>query len=97
MIVKQIRIHHPQRSTSCRRLTDTANPGINRVKVASVLRGLQVDSTVSHPKNNPSRIAVASPTSAANNCHHQNSDRLDLVLKSKYLRNPEDIDCVKPI
>ena len=40
---------------------------------------------------------VASPTSTAKTCHHQNSDRLDLVLKSKYLRNPEDIDCVKSI
>ncbi len=26
-----------------------------------------------------------------NRVHHQYSDLLDLVLKSKYLRNPEDI------
>ena len=64
----------------------TANPGIKRLNPVMVSR-------ISVPPNkNASRIEDATETSKANSDHHQYSDRLDLVRKSKYLRIPEDID-----
>lgn len=84
MIVNTIRNHHPDRPMSWRRLTATAIPGIN------MARELMVSRTADPPNNNASRTVAAMESSKENKVHHQYSDRLDLVLKSKYLRNPEE-------
>ena len=86
MIVNTIRNHHPDRLTSWSRLIATANPGISRA------RELMVSRIAAPPNTSASKIAAAMETSKANKDHHQYSERLDLVRKSKYLRNPEDID-----
>jgi hypothetical protein len=44
------------------------------------------------PNNTASELVMTTEISNAKRVHHQYSDRLDLVLTSKYLRNPEDID-----
>lgn len=89
MIVNAIRNHHPDLSMSCSRLTATANPGMNNTIVLTV-------SKIAVPPNSTSSITVAAMEDRIeNNVHHQYSDRLDLVRKSTYLRNPEAIDWVK--
>ena len=85
MIVNTIRNHHPDRLTSWRRLIVTANPGINRAREPMVSR------TDAPPNSSTYRIVATIESSIENTVHHQYSDRLDLVLKSKYLRNPEEI------
>jgi len=83
--VKAMRNHHPERSTSWRRRIATASPGINRANELIV-------SEIGAPPNKiASKIVAATDTSMANKVHHQYSERLDLVRKSKYLRNPDDI------
>jgi len=91
MMVNAIKNHHPDRSTSCSRLIATANPGRNNAMVFNVSR------TAVPPNNTASRIVAATEASTENKVHHQYSDRLDLVLKSIYLRKPEDIAWVKVI
>lgn len=82
MIVNVIKNHHPERLTSWRRLIATAIPGMNNANdeipfktVAPIIR---------------SRSDVTIPTSSENKLHHQYSDRLDLVRKSKYRCSPEE-------
>ena len=83
--VNAMRIHHPDRSTSWRRRMATASPGINRANELIV-------SEIGVPPNTiASKIVAATDTSMANKVHHQYSDRLDLVRKSKYLWKPDDI------
>ena len=89
MIVKAIRNHHPVRLMSWSRLTATANPGMNKTTVFKVSR------IASPPKSNWSSIVVTTEAKMENKVHHQYSDLLDLVLKSKYRRNPEETACVK--
>ena len=88
-IVKAIRIHHPDRLPSWRRLTVTANPGMGRAKKERPSR------IVAPPNDSASRIDIAIETNMAKKVHHQYSDSDDLVRNSKYLRNPENIDSVK--
>jgi hypothetical protein len=74
---------------SWRRLAATAIPGINNANE------LMVSSTAAPPNISASSTTAATETSKANKVHHQYSDRLDLVLKSKYLLNPDEIAWVK--
>ena len=84
MIVNAIRIHHPVRLISWRRLAATAIPGIKRANVLMVSR-------IGAPPNTiASKTVTIAETSRANSVHHQYSDRLDLVLKSKYLLNADE-------
>ena len=76
-----MRIHQPDRSTSWRRLTPTAMPGINRAKEIMALRAVI--------PNTASSTVATTVTSMPNKYHHQYYDLLDRVRKSKYLRNPE--------
>ena len=89
MTVSAIKNHHPERLMSWRRLTATATPGMNKTRE-------EIPFNMATPMIK-SKIEVTIPTSSENTLHHQYSDRLDLVRKSKYLRNPDDIDCVKLI
>jgi hypothetical protein len=41
------------------------------------------------PNNTSSKTVAATEANIENKVHHQYSDLLDLVLKSKYLRKPE--------
>jgi|TARA_B100001123_G_C14950909_1_gene883656 hypothetical protein len=51
-----------------------------------------IESKIEVPSNkSSSRIVATRETKIRNNVQNQYSDRLDLVLKSKYLRNPEAI------
>ena len=91
MMVKAIRNHHPDRSVSCRRLTATVTPGINKTMAFRV-------SSIGAPLNSTSsKIVATADAKMENKVHHQYSDLLDLVVKSKYLRNPEAIACVNVI
>lgn len=82
MIVNAIKNHHPERLTSWRRLTATAIPGMNKASDESPFK-------MATPIIR-SRRDVAIPTSSENTLHHQYSDRLDLVRKSKYRCSPEE-------
>ena len=63
----------------------TASPGINRANE------LMVSKIGAPPNTKASKIVAATDTSMANKVHHQYSERLDLVRKSKYLRKPDEI------
>jgi len=89
MIVNAIRIHHAVRLISWRRLAATAIPGISKATE------LMLSSTAAPPNITASSTVAATDTSRANKVHHQYSGRLDLVLKSKYLLNPDAIAWVK--
>jgi len=54
-----------------------------------------VSRTAVPPNNAASKTVATTDSSTENNVHHQYSDLLDLVLKSKYLLNPEEIAWVK--
>jgi len=88
-MVNAISIHHAVRLMSWRRLAATAIPGINRTNE------LMVSSIAAPPNITASSTVAAIDTSKANKVHHQYSDRLDLVLKSIYLLNPDEIAWVK--
>ena len=89
MMVKIIRSHHAERSMSWRRLAPTAKPGMNKATL------LMVSRTAVPPNNAASKTVATTDSSTENNVHHQYSDLLDLVLKSKYLLNPEETAWVK--
>lgn len=89
MIVNAIRIHHAVRLMSWRRLAATAIPGISKANE------LMESNTAAPPNISASSTVAAADTIRANKVHHQYSDRLDLVLKSKYLLNPDAIAWVK--
>ena len=63
----------------------TASPGINRANE------LMVSEIGAPPNKIASRTVAATDIKMANKVHHQYSDRLDLVRKSKYLRNPDEM------
>ena len=84
MIVKIIRSHHAERPMSWRRLAPTAKPGMNKATL------LRVSRTSSPPNKAASKTVATTDRRTENNVHHQYSDLLDLVLKSKYLLNPEE-------
>ena len=86
------RNHQPDRSVSCNRRTATAIPGINRTRALRVYSGFD-----SPPNRTSSQIVATADATIENKVHHQYSDLLDLVLKSRYLRKPEAIDCAKVI
>jgi hypothetical protein len=90
-MVNAIRIHHAVRLMSWSRLAATAIPGMNRTTV------LMVSSIANPPNKIASSAVAATETSKANNVQYQYSDRLDLVLKSKYLLNPDEIAWVNVI
>ena len=50
-----------------------------------------VSEIVAPPNKIASKIVAATDTRMANKVHHQYSERLDLVRKSKYLRKPDEI------
>ena len=58
----------------------------------------EILSAIAVPPNTTSSTMVATTeTKMVNKVHHQYSDRLDRVRKSKYLRNPDETACVKDI
>lgn len=89
MIVNAIKNHHPERLMSWRRLTATAIPGMNK---ASDVIPLKTATPIDR-----SMIEVTIPTNAENRLHHQYSDRLDRVRKSKYRCSPEETAWAKVI
>jgi hypothetical protein len=74
---------------SWRRLAATAIPGINNANE------LMVSRIATPPNISASSTAAATDTTMENKVQYQYSDRLDLVLKSKYLLNPDEIAWVK--
>ena len=89
MTVSAIKNHHPERLMSWRRLTATATPGMNKTRE-------EIPFNMATPMIK-SKIEVTIPTSSENALHHQYSDRLDLVRKSKYRCSPEETAWVKVI
>ena len=89
MPVKAIRSHQPDLFISCKRLTETAKPGNNVTSENIVPRRKPVVAASMKESTNEPRNT--------NNVQYQYSGRLDLVLKSPYLRKPEAIASVKPI
>ena len=87
MIVSAIKNHHPDRLMSCRRLTATATPGMNKTRE-------EIPFKTATPIIR-SKIEVTIPTNSEKTLHHQYSDRLDLVRKSKYRCSPEETAWVK--
>ena len=85
MMVKAIRNHQPDRSVSCSRLTATVTPGINKTRV------FKAASIAAQSNSTSSKTVATADAKMENKVHHQYSDLLDLVVKSKYLRNPEAI------
>ena len=71
------------------RLIPRAIPGINKASEEIVSK------TADSPNNRASSAVPAKGASKENKVHHQYSDLLDLVLKSKYRRNPEATAWVK--
>jgi hypothetical protein len=88
-MVRIIRSHHAERPMSWRRLAPTAKPGMNKAPL------LRVSRTAAPPNNAASKTVATPDSSTENNVHHQYSDLLDLLLKSKYLLNPEETAWVK--
>ena len=89
IIVNAIKIHHAVRLMSWRRLAATAIPGMNNANELMASR-------IAAPLNiSASSIVAATDTTMENKVQYQYSDRLDLVLKSKYLLNPDEIAWVK--
>jgi len=74
---------------SWRRLAATAIPGINNANE------LMVSRIATPPNISVSSAVAATDTTMENKVQYQYSDRLDLVLKSKYLLNPDEIAWVK--
>ena len=89
MIVNAIKNHQPERLMSWSRLIATANPGMNRTREEIPFR-------TATPIIR-SKVEVTSPTNSEKTLHHQYSDLLDLVRKSRYLRKPDATDSVKLI
>ncbi len=87
MIVNAIKNHQPERLMSWRRLIATAIPGMNKTSDVSPFKTATpiIRST----------IEVTIPTNIENTLHHQYSDRLDRVRKSKYRCSPEETAWVK--
>ncbi len=82
MTVSAIKNHHPDRLMSWRRLTATATPGVNSTSEEIPFR-------TATPMIR-SAVEVTMPTNSEKTLHHQYSDRLDLVRKSKYRFSPEE-------
>ncbi len=89
MTVSAIKNHHPDRLMSWRRLTATATPGMNRTKDEIPFR-------TATPMIR-SKVEVTIPTNSEKTLHHQYSDRLDLVRKSRYRCNPDETAWLKVI
>jgi hypothetical protein len=89
MIVNATKNHQPERLMSWRRLIATANPGMNRIR--------EVIPLMTATPISRSRVEVTIPVNSEKTLHHQYSDRLDLVRKSKYRASPEETAWVKVI